>query len=1100
MLRLIAKFLGRDNASVRRKLRRSVAKINAAYAEISLLSDQKLRNRTAALKVQLQSQTKDISQQIDTLSRKAKGLQDVNEMVHVFDKIEKLKKAQAKRTRKILNTLLPEAFAIVKSTAQRLKDRKVLRVRATAYDKTMAASCDYVTLEGKDALWHNTWKVVGKPFTWNMVHYDVQLMGGVVLHQGKIAEMATGEGKTIVATLPAFLNALAGKGLHIVTVNAYLAQRDAELNAPLYAFHGLRVDCIDIHEPLSPERKAAYQADITYGTSSEFGFDYLRDNMAKHVDQQVQRPYYMAILDEVDWVLVSDALTPLIFSGPAVQSEQEAYVKLKPRVENLYNAQVKLVESLLEQVRECIQSGKRDAAARALFRAHRGLPKYKPLISLFSEKGMKKLFRKAEDYYTENSAELMPKADAPLFFTIDKKSTDVELTDKGIDYISKGLDEAFFVLPAISTELVEIDRDKELTQEAKVAKKVALEKSYILKSARIHVVHQLLKAYALFEKDVAYVMIGGKVLLVDAQTGRILDGRRYSSGLHQALEAKEGVTVEQPTQTHASITQQNFFRMYPCLAGMTGTARTDASEFWTIYKLDIVKIATHKPVIRRDFPDKVYKTTQAKFKGIIKEIERLLALKRPILVGTTSVEISEHLSKMLRARNIAHQILNAKHHQKEAEIIAEAGQSGVLTIATNMAGRGTDIKLSEEATTAGGLAVVGTERHSAGKVDRQLRGRSGRQGDPGSSQFFLCLEDRLIRVFGGDRTAQVADMVGLKEHEVIQDPIVNKIIREAQKKITENEFVQRKRLLSYDNVLDIQRKVVYQRRQHALSGEQLDVDLSQMMYGVATALVRQAKSHNRDEQFFSMMMRTLDLKPEDEGEAPLKLPTSKRVILDRLKQVYADQKKFIKDTVMPLLDKIGAQDMASDHIPLPFSAMGTPLTVIVDWKAYQESGHLALISALERAVVLHFIDKHWVMHLQAMEDLRQAVRNVVYEQKDPLLVYKVASYDLFKELIDKIDQDSISYLLHAKLPLGDADHGVDAEELPTEHMHDQGLAENIAEQLVASIDLDHAVGRNDRVTVKYLDGKVVRDVKFKKVVKDLAKRACVLVEQAKKAS
>jgi preprotein translocase subunit SecA len=838
MFKIFSKLFGTKSERDLKELTPYVDLVNAEYAKLASLSNDELRAQSEGLKAHIASELKSIDDQIVALREQAAAEPNVDSKEAIFKKIDALELDRNKQLEVVLMAILPKAFAIVKDTARRFKDNESLEVTASYFDRQVATKKKNVSIEGDKAVWSSTWDVIGQPIKWNMLHYDVQLIGGLVLHQGKISEMATGEGKTLVATLPAFLNALAGLGVHIVTVNDYLAKRDAEWNAPLFEFHGMSVDCIDRHQPNTTDRRNAYKADLTYGTNNEFGFDYLRDNMSRTPDELVQRKHHFAMVDEVDSVLIDDARTPLIISGPVPRGDEQEYLELKPRVSRIVEAQKKLAMELLNEAKKKIAAGDKKEGSLALFRAHRGMPKYKPLIKYLSESGIKQLMQESESIYLSENQKLMPQADAPLYFTIDERHNSIELTEKGIDFLTGESEQTnFFILPDIAVDLDLIEKDQTLSEQERVIQKEALIRDYSVKTARIHTVNQLLKAYTLFEKDVEYVIMDQKVKIVDEQTGRIMDGRRYSDGLHQAIEAKENVRVEDATQTYATVTLQNYFRMYHKLAGMTGTAETEAGEFWEIYKLDVVSIPTNVPAVRKDFEDKVYRSVREKYNALTDEIVELVEAGRPVLVGTTSVENSEIISRMLTLRKIPHQVLNAKQHQREAEVVAEAGKPGTVTIATNMAGRGTDIKLTPDAKASGGLAIVGTERHESRRVDRQLRGRAGRQGDTGSSQFFVSLEDNLMRLFGSDRMAKVMDKMGLEEGEVIQSSMITKSIERAQKKVEENNFGMRKRLLEYDDVMNYQRDAIYTRRRNALFGDRLAVDIANTLYDVCEEVV-----------------------------------------------------------------------------------------------------------------------------------------------------------------------------------------------------------------------------------------------------------------------
>ncbi|MFM8346937.1 MAG: preprotein translocase subunit SecA, partial [Bacteroidota bacterium] len=957
------------------------------------ITHDQLREKTSELKERIRQHLAEVDQELAALhARVAEELSmDLHEKEAVFAQIDKLEKDRNIRLEEVLMQILPAAFAIVRETARRFRENEYLEVTAREYDRLLAARAEHITIEGNNARWKNQWMAAGNLIKWDMVHYDVQIIGGIVLHEGKISEMATGEGKTLVATLPAFLNALAGRGVHVVTVNDYLARRDSEWMAPIFQFHGLMVDCIDRHEPNSIARRNAYLADITYGTNNEFGFDYLRDNMARDPEELVQRGHHYAMVDEVDSVLIDEARTPLIISGPVPRGDEHEFYDLKPRIFKVVEAQKKVINQFLTDARKLIAEGNEKDGGTALFRAHRGMPKYKPLIKYLSETGIRQILQKTESYYLADNKKEMPKADEPLFFVIDEKDNSVELTDKGIDLITgDGEDPRFFILPEIGIELNRIERDTALEPQDRFRKKEELIREYSSKSQRIHSVNQLLKAYTLFERDTEYIIVDGKVKIVDEQTGRVLDGRRYSDGLHQAIEAKENVKVEDATQTYATITLQNYFRMYHKLAGMTGTAETEAGEFWNIYKLDVVVIPTNKPAIRKDMDDLVYKTMREKFNAVVDDIVTLTGEGRPVLVGTTSVEISELLSRMLQIRKIRHNVLNAKQLQREAEIVAEAGKPGTVTIATNMAGRGTDIKLTPESRAAGGLAIIGTERHESRRVDRQLRGRSGRQGDPGSSKFYVALEDNLMRLFMPERIARIMDRLGLKEGEVISHSMVTSSIERAQKKVEENNFGIRKRLLEYDNVMNSQRDVIYRRRKNALFGERLQLDILTMFYDLSEELVNNAKAGEGYENFKLNVLSTFSTDvsiTEAEFIKGNAEDLSLRLYEEALKH-YEQKNQAIASVAHPRLKEISRTNGATiQNILVPFSDGTRQIGVVVGLQKSVEAPN-ELIRSMEKIITLAIIDQQWKEHLRDMDDLKQSVQNAVYEQKDPLLIYK----------------------------------------------------------------------------------------------------------------
>ena len=971
---------------------------------------------------------------------------------------------------RVLDEVLPEAFAIMKSTARRFKENATIEVTANDFDRALSVNHDFVHIEGDKAVYQNHWVAGGNEVTWDMVHYDVQLIGGIVLHQGKIAEMATGEGKTLVATLPVFLNALAGKGVHVVTVNDYLSKRDSEWMGPLYMFHGLSVDCIDKHEPNSDARKRAYNCSITFGTNNEFGFDYLRDNMAVNMTDLVQVKHHYAIVDEVDSVLIDDARTPLIISGPVAKAQDdEQYMEFRPYVESLYQKQRALVTQVLNDAKRAIAAGKEDEGGMLLLRAYKGLPKYQPLIKFLSEQGMKQLLQKAENYYMQDNEREMHIVTDELYFVISEQQHSVDMTDKGHDLLANAVSNPdFFVLPDVGSQIAEIQKNPELSAEEKQEKKDALMEDYSLKSERVHTVIQLLKAYAMFQKDVDYIVIDNKVKIVDEQTGRIMEGRRWSDGLHQAVEAKENVKVEAATQTFATVTLQNYFRMYHKLAGMTGTAETEAGEFWSIYKLDVVVIPTNRPVIRDDQNDLIYKTKKAKYAAVINKIEELIGEGRPVLVGTTDVETSELLSKLLRLRGIKHNVLNAKEHAREAEIVAQAGQSSTVTIATNMAGRGTDIKLSQEVKDAGGLAIIGTERHDSRRVDRQLRGRAGRQGDPGSSAFYVSLEDKLMRLFGSERIAGVVDKLGMADDEALVSGMLSKSIENAQKKVEENNFGIRKRLLEYDDVMNYQREAVYARRRNALSGERIEIDVRNMMIDSASIIASHAEGMPyQDFEEYVMGQLSIDLGFDESFYSNTKGDKLADALCDHMQAVYERRMNTLSEKVYPFIKMIfEKQGNMYKNIAIPISDGRKMLTLSVDLeKAYNTQGK-EIAKALSRSIILYQIDEHWKQHLRDMDDLRQSVQNAAYEQKDPLVVYKLESYNLFATMLEELNEDVLSFLLRAFVPLRDDSEARPAQAPRSQDMSNmrtrrEDLTTNGEQKARTPIHVDKKVGRND---------------------------------------
>ncbi|QKJ31598.1 preprotein translocase subunit SecA [Mucilaginibacter mali] len=1027
MLNFISKLFGSKSDRDVKAIQPIVEKIKAAYAKLENLSNDELRQQTINFKETIKNGLAQIDSELQAIKDRIANELDmpVDEKVALYTEQDKLEKDRNKALEVILMDILPQGFAVVKETAKRFKENATIEVTATQFDRDLAAKKTNVVINGDKATHHNKWMAAGNEVTWDMVHYDVQLIGGTVLHQGKIAEMATGEGKTLVATLPAYLNALAGQGVHIVTVNDYLARRDSEWMGPLYEFHGLSVDCIDKHEPNSEERRNAYLADITFGTNNEFGFDYLRDNMTRSPEELVQRKSHYAMVDEVDSVLIDDARTPLIISGPIPRGDEHEFYELKPRIERLVNAQKNYINGVLNEAKKQINDGKTDAdtGGLALLRAHRGLPKSKALIKFLSEGGNRTVLQKTENHYMQDQGKEMPKVDSDLFFVIDEKNNQVELTEKGIELITtSGEDPHFFVMPDVGTEIAEIEKST-LTADEKVAKKDELMRDFSIKSERIHSVNQLLKAYTLFEKDTEYILDEGKVKIVDEQTGRVLDGRRYSDGLHQAIEAKENVKVEDATQTFATITLQNYFRMYHKLCGMTGTAVTEAGEFWEIYKLDVVEIPTNSNIQRDDRQDLVYRTVREKFNAVADEITKLTQEGRPVLVGTTSVDISELLSRMLKLRGIKHNVLNAKMHQKEAEIVAEAGKAGTVTIATNMAGRGTDIKLGPGVKEAGGLAIVGTERHESRRVDRQLRGRSGRQGDPGSSQFFVSLEDNLMRLFGSERIASLMVRMGIEDGEVIQHSMISKSIERAQKKVEENNFGIRKRLLEYDDVMNSQRTVIYAKRKNALFGDRLDVDINNTIFDVVEDIVTEYKEQNNYEGFHIEMIRVFSVDVDSSQEEFAGMSANQLVdqTFALVNEFYKRKAEGIAAQAYPVLKDVLATrgDMVEDII-VPFTDGIHGIQVVVPLRKAVENRGAEVFKSFEKNVTLYLIDDAWKEHLREMDELKQSVQNAVYEQKDPLLVYKFEAFELFRQMLTNVNKELVSFLFRGVIPVQQA--------------------------------------------------------------------------------
>lgn len=1026
---ILKKILGDKSATDQKKYQPVIQQVGEIFNTLQNESDDALRGRTTKFKQKVQDAISGLEAEIADLTQKANNPNmPLHQKEAIYESIDSKEKEVNEIIEKVLEEILPEAFAVVKETARRWAVNGQLAVTATELDKTLATQKDGITIEGDKAIWSNKWTAAGASVEWVMVHYDVQLMGGAVLHRGNIAEMQTGEGKTLVATLPVYLNALSGKGVHVVTVNDYLAKRDSEWMGPLYQFHGLTVDCIDKHQPNSEARRAAYMADITFGTNNEFGFDYLRDNMASAVEDLVQRKHHFAIVDEVDSVLIDDARTPLIISGPTPKGDQHEFYELKPRVELIVEAQRKYVNQALADAKRMLtvinggtvegmdQKTALEQGGIALLRAHRGLPKNKALHKFLSEPGIKSHLQKVENQYMAEQGKQMKKIDVELFFVIDEKQNTVELTEKGIDLISGNEDRNFFVMPDISSEIAQLQKQN-LPKEEFADKKEVLIRDYTVKSERIHSVSQLLKAYALFEKEVEYVIMDGKIKIVDESTGRIMEGRRYSDGLHQAIEAKENVTVEAATQTYATVTLQNYFRMYHKLAGMTGTAETEAKEFWDIYKLDVVVIPTNRPISRKDDNDLVFKTAREKYAAVIEEVNKLVQAGRPVLVGTTTVEISELLSRMLKMRNIPHQVLNAKYHQREAEIVADAGKAGAVTIATNMAGRGTDIKLGEGVKEAGGLAIIGTERHDSRRVDRQLRGRSGRQGDPGSSTFFVSLEDDLMRKFGSERIARIMDRLGLKEGEVIQHSMVSKSIERAQKKVEENNFGIRKRLLEYDDVMNAQRKAIYKKRRNALFGDRLSVDVSNMFYDVIEGLVNTHQGGSF-ENFNIDMIRIIGMESpvSEEQFKTAKYDDLVNDLYDGVMEHYNRKNARLAEISMPQIKHVYETMSQYQNIQFLITDGVKTMPLVVSLKEAYESNGASVPSALERNIVLGMIDNEWKEHLREMDDLRSSVQQAVYEQKDPLLIYKLESFELFKAMNARLSNETVEFLVKADVP------------------------------------------------------------------------------------
>ncbi len=1073
---IIKFFFGSKADKDRKEIEPYVEKIKAIYPTIQGLDNDGLRARSAALRADIAAYIAPEEERIAglkvelekdgvSLADKERISKEVDSLVEEIDKKIEVK----------LDEILPEAFAIMKDTARRFAEAETVEVTANAFDRSLAASKDFVNIEGDKAVYNTSWTAAGNTVRWDMVHYDCQLFGGVVLHKGKIAEMATGEGKTLVATLPVFLNALAGKGVHMVTVNDYLARRDSEWMGPMYQFHGLSVDCIDNHQPNSEARRKAYMADITFGTNNEYGFDYLRDNMSISPSDMVQRKHHFAIVDEVDSVLIDDARTPLIISGPVPKGDDQMFEQYRGPVEKIYSAQQQLVTNLVSESRKLIASGDMEQGGVLLYRAYKGLPKYKPLIKFLSETGVKTLMQKTENLYIQDNNRRLPEIIDDLYFVIDEKLNSVELTDKGHDFLSNIFGEdGFFVLPDIGSIVADLEKS-EMTAEEKAAKKDEVIGEYAVKSERVHTVNQLLKAFSMFEKDIEYVVMDNKVKIVDEQTGRILEGRRYSDGLHQAIEVKERVKVEAATQTFATITLQNYFRMYHKLGGMTGTAETEASEFWNIYKLDVVTIPTNRPVIRDDRDDLIYKTKREKYNAVIDEINRLVQQGRPVLVGTTSVEVSELLSRMLKLRGIKHNVLNAKQHQLEAQVVAEAGRAGQVTIATNMAGRGTDIKLSDEVKASGGLAILGTERHESRRVDRQLRGRAGRQGDSGSSQFFVSMEDDLMRLFGSERIASMMDRMGLQEGEVIQAGMMSKAIERAQKKVEENNYGIRKRLLEYDDVMNSQRTVIYTQRKHALYGERIDIDLNNIMYDFAEDFVE--NNYGVDyEDFGFEFIRQVGVQPSVEAGAYAKISKDDLVesLVADIRTTIDRRAQNVATTAMPIIDKVyKEQGSMYENIRIPVTNGKLGYNVSCDLKRCYESGCAEIYKMFSKLVMLTTIDDNWREHLREMDELRHSVQNASYEQKDPLLIYKFESFNLFSKMLLKVNREVLAILTKGYLPVRNAGgedaamqqqrerQRVDVNKLHASRMQAAAQAGQGDKSKPMPVKVEKKVGRND---------------------------------------
>ncbi len=1092
-----------------------VAQIKKQESVIEQLSIDQLRAKTTEFKNKIKADQKEIQDQINALEKESSEIDDINKKEDLYKEIDQLKDDRYLTEVKTLEELLPEAFAVMKETAKRFKNNETLIVNATPFDREISATKDYVNLDGEKAIWQNSWDAAGKKITWDMIHYDVQLIGGIALHQGKAAEMQTGEGKTLVATLPMYLNSLAGNGVHLVTVNDYLAKRDSAWMAPLFQFHGLTVDCIDYHQPNSEERRKAYNADITYGTNNEFGFDYLRDNMAHSPKDLVQRPHHYAIVDEVDSVLIDDARTPLIISGPVPEGDRHEFNELKPKIADIVAVQKKYLTGVLADAKKLIKEGDEKEGGFQLLRVYRGIPKNKALIKYLSEEGVRQILQKTENQYMSDNNREMPKIDAELYYVIDEKNNQIELSDKGVDYLSGTDDPDFFVMPEIGVKIAQIESEN-LSSEEEAQQKEILFREFGVKSERIHTMSQLLKAYSLFEKDTQYVVMENKVMIVDESTGRIMDGRRYSDGLHQAIEAKENVKIEAATQTFATVTLQNYFRMYRKLSGMTGTAVTEAGELWEIYKLDVVEIPTNRPIQRDDREDKIYKTKREKYNAVIEEVTLLTEAGRPVLIGTTSVEISELLSRMLSIRSVRHNVLNAKLHKKEADIVEEAGQSGMVTIATNMAGRGTDIKLTEEVKKSGGLAIVGTERHDSRRVDRQLRGRSGRQGDPGSSQFYVALDDNLMRLFGSERIAKMMDKMGLKEGEVIQHSMISKSIERAQKKVEENNFGIRKRLLEYDDVMNAQREVVYKRRFHALFGDRLSVDIANMIFDTAEVITETNKIAQDYKNFEFELIRYFSISSPIDKKEFEKMDSQEiaGIIYKAALEHYQDKMIRNAETAFPVIKNVyETQKDQYKRILVPFTDGVKTLNVATDLEKAYESKGKQLIQDFEKNISLAIIDDAWKTHLRKMDELKQSVQLAVHEQKDPLLIYKFEAFELFKEMIVQVNKDVISFLFKGELPQENQQQIREArQEKTNKNLKEQkdeiqnlderssisraaGQTQGRQQQVTETIVREQPkIGRNDKVTIKHVMNGESKTLKYKQAIPLINKGEWVLVE------
>jgi preprotein translocase subunit SecA len=1104
---VIKLFVGDKQQKDLKILEPVIADVNKFEAAFSKLSHDELRAKTIEFKARIKTATKEFDDKIFALEEEAVKA-DLDRKEDIYAEIDTLKDEMYTVSEEALFQIMPEAFAVVKETAKRFVENKEIEVTATSFDRELSGERDHIVLDGDKALWANSWDAAGKPILWDMVHYDVQLIGGSVLHQGKVAEMMTGEGKTLVSTLPVYLNALTGNGVHLVTVNDYLAKRDKAWMGPIFEFHGFSTDCIDYHQPNSDARRKAYNADITYGTNNEFGFDYLRDNMASSKDDLVQRAPNYAIIDEVDSVLIDDARTPLIISGPVPQGDRHEFNELKPFVSDIVGIQSKYLIGVLAEAKKLITAGDTKEGGFQLLRVYRGLPKNKALIKFLSLEGTKQILQKTENYYMADNNKLMPEVDEALWFVIEEKNNQIDLTDKGIAHLSEKTDnDNFFILPDIGVKIGQIDTS-ETSVEEKATKKEELYKDFSIKSERIHTMNQLLKAYTVFEKDVEYVVMENKVMIVDEQTGRIMDGRRYSDGLHQAIEAKENVKIEDATQTFATVTLQNYFRMYRKLSGMTGTAITEAGELWEIYKLDVVEIPTNRPIQRDDKEDLVYKTAREKYNAVIEDIVLLVEQKRPVLVGTTSVEISELLGRMLQMRKIPHNILNAKLHKREANVVAEAGKPGVVTIATNMAGRGTDIKLAKEVKEVGGLAIIGTERHDSRRVDRQLRGRAGRQGDVGSTQFYVALDDNLMRLFGSDRIAKMMDRMGLKDGEVIQHSMISKSIERAQKKVEENNFGIRKRLLEYDDIMNAQREFVYKRRHNALDGKRLQVDIANMIYETCESIINGNKEAKDFQNFEFELIKFSSMTSPFSEEEFHKLTAQE--IADKLFDIVSEhyKNKIERNAILafPVIkDVFENEGDKYERIVVPFTDGIKSLQVVTNLKEAYETQGKSLVTDFEKNITLAIIDENWKEHLRKMDELKHSVQNASYEQKDPLLIYKFEAFELFKLTVDEINKEVLSFLFKGELP-AQSNQISEARDSRKERLNtSKADVQNSSEQAISKsrqqsepvetvVRNQPKIGRNERVMVKNVMSGEQKEVKFKQAIPLLEKGEWVLVQ------